>query len=347
VSPAAYERDTYPWYRVRSPVYDAVYISPHMDDAVYSCGGQIAQQREQGRRVLVVTLFGNGQDSEQGTGVFGDIAQRKLEERAALTRLDVDFIWLNYPDMLMREKSLSELSRLLVPFARLGPSELGAQLGAALHVICARLLAPAGRAYFPFAVGAHPDHRLTFEVGRELSSNTGFAITFYEDVPYAQVAAQRDERLHHLGIVAATAPAIRAARDVHDFWFAHAKRWQRPFTRAAVLVHLLTVRGLFGVLGTPGEWGRTLELQELAIDDVLDRKVAAMRDYVTQTSYFYPPGTALLDLLCRSGAHYVERYWTPRTMSGKPAQPASASYLAREHRKLDALLRELAQPAAD
>ena len=34
---------------------DALYLSPHLDDAVYSCGGLIYQQTQAGQRVLVMT----------------------------------------------------------------------------------------------------------------------------------------------------------------------------------------------------------------------------------------------------------------------------------------------------
>ncbi len=36
--------------------YAHIYIAPHLDDAVLSCGGQIAQHTATGARVLVVTI---------------------------------------------------------------------------------------------------------------------------------------------------------------------------------------------------------------------------------------------------------------------------------------------------
>ena len=35
---------------------DRVYLSPHLDDAVFSCGGVIYQQTSMGDEVLVVTI---------------------------------------------------------------------------------------------------------------------------------------------------------------------------------------------------------------------------------------------------------------------------------------------------
>ena len=36
--------------------YDLIYLSPHLDDAALSCGGQIARFRGEGRSVLIVTV---------------------------------------------------------------------------------------------------------------------------------------------------------------------------------------------------------------------------------------------------------------------------------------------------
>ncbi|MFQ5421191.1 MAG: PIG-L family deacetylase, partial [Anaerolineae bacterium] len=37
--------------------YDAIYLSPHLDDAALSCGGQIFTRTSAGESVLVVTVM--------------------------------------------------------------------------------------------------------------------------------------------------------------------------------------------------------------------------------------------------------------------------------------------------
>ncbi|MEZ4728018.1 MAG: PIG-L family deacetylase [Caldilineaceae bacterium] len=37
-------------------VYDAIYLSPHLDDVALSCGGQIFGATRTGQRVLIVTI---------------------------------------------------------------------------------------------------------------------------------------------------------------------------------------------------------------------------------------------------------------------------------------------------
>jgi LmbE family N-acetylglucosaminyl deacetylase len=293
----------YPWSRLRSARYDEIYVSPHMDDAVYSCGGRIAQRRAEGARVLVVTVFGNGRDDDQGSGVFGDIATRKLEERAAMDLLDVDHLLLNHPDLLVRPKRASEWVRYAIPFLELGPTALQRELAASIAAIRARFASSNARIYFPLGVGAHPDHRLVFEVGAAFAEEP--FVWFYEDHPYAQVRALRDDRLHQLGLAK---PSLRlgAIAETHGFVMAHAPRWQLPVTFPAVAGHWLTVRALSGLRqGTA--IARAEDVRD--VSDAIERKVAAMRAYATQTAFFYPAGDAIYTRLARDGERYVERSW--------------------------------------
>lgn len=50
----------YAWGTLQGPVMkagvDAIHLSPHLDDVVLSCGGQIAARCGRGESVLVVTL---------------------------------------------------------------------------------------------------------------------------------------------------------------------------------------------------------------------------------------------------------------------------------------------------
>jgi len=334
----------YPWYRLRSAHYDAIYVSPHLDDAIYSCGGQIALQRAAGQRVLIVTVFGHGDFPAHGPGVFRDYQKRRLEEQAALERLDADGLWLNYADMLVRPKSLVELVRYTLPFSPLSGA-LRNRIEAALYALFTRLLAAAGQLYVPLAVGAHPDHRLVFEAVRAMSSRArAWRELFYEDVPYAQVPAVRADRLHYLGLSRprSSTSALHAVRETRAFWFAHAPTWQRPMLSLLVGAHWALSRALFRLFGRRDAIADECKLSERPIDPVIDGKVAAMRAYASQTAYFFPAGEAIYDALVRSEGHYVERYWqlvepTHRTtVKAEPDLP-----LERELARVDQLLREL------
>jgi len=322
----------FPSARIRSARYDEIYVSPHMDDAVYSCGGQIKLERAAGKRVLVVTVFGDAEaDLARDTsalGVFRDTVQRRREEQAALARLDVDHVWLNYPDLLVRPKRLGELVRYALPFTSLEPDALQARLHAVLDALRSARLAAGGRLYFPLAIGAHPDHRVVHTVGEAIAARTD-VVTFYEDVPYAAVAALRNERLQHLG-ASSTGPRLSEARESHDFAFAHAPRWQRPFTLLAVLGHAAVSKLAFRVLRDRTKRASPDDLRERDIHDVVHDKVRAMRDYVTQTAYFFPDGDALYDRLATRDGRYVERYWTLRSPRPHPALIEASRAFAEE-----------------
>ncbi|MDB4976775.1 MAG: family deacetylase [Myxococcaceae bacterium] len=334
----------YPWSRLRAKQYDEIYVSPHMDDAVYSCGGQIALERRAGKRILIITVFGDGKDEHTkaaGTklGIFSDTEQRKREERAAVERLDVDHLWLNYPDLLVRPKRLGELFRYGLPFVTLAPSELCARLYAALSALVQGLLASEGRVFLPLGVGAHPDHRIVHAVGRALAARGPGSYLFYEDIPYAQVPALRAERLRQLGLVRPDR-ALEAAREVHAFVFAHAPSWQRPLTQGLTTLHTLVTRALFRVLGDKTPVVEERDLRERDIDAVIEDKVEAMRAYATQTAYFFPPGAAIYDVLTRAGERYVERYW--RLGSAPAARPIEGgAYAEPERARVQALLASL------
>ncbi|MET0283208.1 MAG: PIG-L family deacetylase [Polyangiales bacterium] len=293
----------YPWSRLRSARYDEIYVSPHMDDAVYSCGGRIAQRRAEGARILVITVFGNGRDDDHGEGIFGDMATRKREERAAMDLLDVDHVLLNHADLLVRPKSPAALARYVIPFLAIGPNAWQRELAASIAALRFRFATPNARVYFPLGVGGHPDHRLVFEVGAALADEP--FVWFYEDIPYAQVPALRSDRLHQLGLGPASF-RLGAVGETHGFVMAHAPRWQLPFTYTAVLGHWLTVQTL-SRLRRGSAIARAHE--ERDISDVIERKVAAIRAYATQTAFFFPAGDALYGVLTRSGKRYVERSW--------------------------------------
>jgi LmbE family N-acetylglucosaminyl deacetylase len=186
-----------------------VYLSPHLDDAVLSCGGAIHRQVVAGDRVLVLTLLA-GDAAVHGVstpsefalvqhGYWGNpprpIALRRAEDAAALTWLGADWYHLGYLDAVYRAGASGEwLYRDLEtlfgevhaddPLA-LGTPELTAQL--------AGLVGQAEPAivYSPLAAGRHVDHQIMHTAARGLAAR-GYRVAFYEDYPYsAQEAAVR------------------------------------------------------------------------------------------------------------------------------------------------------------
>jgi LmbE family N-acetylglucosaminyl deacetylase len=83
----------------------AVYLSPHLDDAALSCGGQIAQQTAAGLPVLIVTLMA-GDPPARPLSPFAQqlhtrwqlhdaptaVAARRAEDTAACRHLAAEYV---------------------------------------------------------------------------------------------------------------------------------------------------------------------------------------------------------------------------------------------------------------
>lgn len=171
--------------------WDAIYLSPHLDDVVWSCGGQIAQQTRQGQRVLVLTAFAG--DAPPGVQPpawavgSADIAARRAEDLAALEILAAQALHLDLPDSMYRQRPGTQ--RPLYP-------DRGALFGGLsrcdeplLAELSARLqqLQPlqAAAVYAPLAVGAHADHQLCRRAAERWGAPGG-RLLYYEDFPYAE-----------------------------------------------------------------------------------------------------------------------------------------------------------------
>ncbi len=180
--------------------YAHVYLSPHLDDVVLSCGGGIHQQVMAGRRPLVVTLFAGRPPANVDLSDFAQslharwrdsadlIATRWAEDQAALATLGVDYLRLNYPDCIYRGRehagewyyaSEEAIFGLVHPAEQGLPAELAATL---------REFIPPGddvTLYAPLTIGNHVDHQLAFATVLLLKAQ-GWKVRFYEDYPYAE-----------------------------------------------------------------------------------------------------------------------------------------------------------------
>ena len=328
------------FHRLRERAYDAIYVSPHLDDAVYSCAGQMALARARGARILVVTLFGNGSDDESGGGVFGNYAERKREEQRAAAVPDTDYLFLNAPDALSRKAASADLLRYAVAFMRLPERPLRRELRALLEALVDRLLSPEGRVYVPLAIGEHPDHREAYEIGRVLHARDPGRVLFYEDVPYTHVPTLRAQRLRHLQVSAETAGHFAAqARELTDFALAPQSPVVRWLATPLALLHLVGIEALFRLAGSADDLGGRLRVEEHDVGSVLETKVSAMLAYATQTAFFYPTRDALYRALREHDDRYLERVWTlaPDASDAAGAPPRIAP--DQSGVRIDALLR--------
>lgn len=174
-------------------VYDAIYLSPHLDDTILSCGGQIYQLTSAGGSALIVTIMA-GDAPEDGLSRFAlslhqrwqlaadASAKRRQEDRAACQVVGADYRHLDLLDCIYRRDpgsgvALYDSEEAL--FGKLHPAE---QALAGTLADTLTLLPGSGRVLAPLTAGGHVDHQLT-RLAAEIW--LGDKLTYYEEYPYA------------------------------------------------------------------------------------------------------------------------------------------------------------------
>jgi LmbE family N-acetylglucosaminyl deacetylase len=176
---------------------DVVYLSPHLDDAILSCGASIRSQTQAGRSVLVMTIFAGAPTrfdisplAAELHGLWGDfadpVALRRREDRKANRLLGARSCHLDYLDAIYRRDAVSFL------YGRdedlFGPPhgsdlELPTRIADSILEICS---ARQPEVFAPLGIGNHVDHQLLTEAA--LSLHRRFPeLVFYEDYPYVEV----------------------------------------------------------------------------------------------------------------------------------------------------------------
>jgi LmbE family N-acetylglucosaminyl deacetylase len=192
--------------QTRLDEYDRLYLSPHLDDAVLSCGGRILQETARGERVLVVTVCAG----DPPPGPLSDFAQslhdrwnlprnapelRRAEDRAAVARLGAEALHLSVPDCIYRraERGGAPLyASVEAIFGPVHPFEWPLSLDLAGLLGDYGPLRPQAVVYLPLGIGNHVDHQLTWRLADDWAgAHTN--LRFYEDYPYAhdQALVQR------------------------------------------------------------------------------------------------------------------------------------------------------------
>jgi LmbE family N-acetylglucosaminyl deacetylase len=184
-----------------------VYLSPHLDDAVLSCGGAIHYRTTNGEPVAVITVLAGTLESGDPSPFarlqheyWGNppqpMALRRAEDKAALTLLGAEAWHLEYLDAVYRSGPAREwlypeeeaLWAEVHPADPLGQSEAESLVARLVQVI------PSGdevTVYAPMGVGHHVDHQIVHSAGRRLLKRR-YRVAFYEDYPYAEKPGATD-----------------------------------------------------------------------------------------------------------------------------------------------------------
>lgn len=168
-----------------------LYISPHFDDAVLSCGGLVYEQARQAGAVEIWTIcagdpppgplseFARKTHQDWDTGNAAEtVTLRRKEDAAAAAIVGAKTRHFGIPDCIYRRSPEGDPLYVENVFAPLDPLEAGLdrEIAAALE----RKLRPGDVLVCPLGVGGHLDHRLT----RAAVELLGRPAWYYADIPY-------------------------------------------------------------------------------------------------------------------------------------------------------------------
>jgi LmbE family N-acetylglucosaminyl deacetylase len=183
--------------------YDYIYISPHLDDVAFSCSGAICTYKAQDLHVLVVTLFAGDPRPP-----FSPLAQafhqlwqvpegvppyqiRRAEDEKAMSALGVDYLWLNWLEVIYRLPGISD-------FAGINDYTADLQLDPIFPALRQWLVDlqtayPGATIVVPLGVGGHRDHRIIFQAA--LNALDRATLLFFEDFPYTAYLQEEATKL--------------------------------------------------------------------------------------------------------------------------------------------------------
>lgn len=169
-----------------------IFLSPHYDDAVFSCGGGIWELRRAGDEVEVWTICGGQPPQDAGLSFYVQqlhrrwgvgseaVTLRKAEDADALRKLGVTGVSFSIPDCIYRTspngQPLYTSDESLFGDLHLHDQDLLEQLSKQIS----QRVPDHSKLICPLGVGNHVDHQLT-RLAAELSE---IPLWYYAEIPY-------------------------------------------------------------------------------------------------------------------------------------------------------------------
>lgn len=186
-------------------MFDAVYLSPHFDDVVLSCGAQIWDRTRRGEQVLVETICAAPPPALEGLPPFAYSLHQRWRKAGELDRAKEDVLALaqlgatpshrHFADCIYRrsEIGLPLYNSEADIFGPISPHEasLPDEIADSLSWIDSHL-SPDAAIFIPRAIGNHVDHQLVRLAGERWGQRRGRASKYYADYPYAEAVAGGD-----------------------------------------------------------------------------------------------------------------------------------------------------------
>jgi LmbE family N-acetylglucosaminyl deacetylase len=168
-----------------------IYISPHFDDAVLSCGGLISEQTRQGLQVEIWTILAGDPPvgplsdfAHQNHSLWGlpggkqTVAMRRAEDQQAADLVGADLLHFDIPDCIYRQ---TMQGRPLYPDTVIAnPHPADRKIPERIADLLNSELLADDRLVCPLALGGHVDHVLVRQAVESLRRK----LLYYTDVPY-------------------------------------------------------------------------------------------------------------------------------------------------------------------
>lgn len=170
-----------------------VFLSPHLDDAVFSAAGLILDLKKKKNDIFIVSVFTSFGERPISTDAqvsllksgcirlssFGKLRMR--EDDAAMRALGVPFIRLGFVDAGFRKTT--DRSFIYPTFKQLFSGSQVAEPKLFKNILqsLTGVLRPNDVIYAPLGIGNHPDHILVREATQTITRN----VLFWADLPYA------------------------------------------------------------------------------------------------------------------------------------------------------------------
>jgi LmbE family N-acetylglucosaminyl deacetylase len=181
----------------------SIFISPHLDDVVLSCGGTLAHLARRRAEVILVTVFtADSANEAQLSPLARQLHQewnedshpfrlRRQEDRAVAERLGIKYRWLGFLDAIYRDPDLQDSGELfLTEFDPRSDPCFEPVRDAIWQLVNEH---PGAIVFAPLGLGHHRDHLLVHHVLQDVKAMTSAASEYYyyEDYPYAAKADLR------------------------------------------------------------------------------------------------------------------------------------------------------------
>jgi LmbE family N-acetylglucosaminyl deacetylase len=170
-----------------------IYISPHLDDAIFSCGGWIWEQTRRGQEVEIWTICAGDLPPGPLSGLARSLHQSwNLSENAVKIRREEDRKACQIIGAVPRHFSFLDCIYRISPqgdafyetesglFGGLDPREM--DLIDRVRATLADCLPEEAELIVPLGIGNHVDHELT----RKAASRLEWSLSYYADYPYAR-----------------------------------------------------------------------------------------------------------------------------------------------------------------